>query len=59
MKGLRVMKIVQEIKFEWVWGSLESKNKFPDTITHKTFGTNSYFSVEITHKGKILISLFQ
>ena len=53
------MKIVQEIKFEWVWGSLESKKKFPDTITHKTFGTNSYFSVEITHKGKILISVFQ
>ena len=45
MKGLRVMKIVQEIKFEWVWGSLESKNKFPDTITHKTFGTNSIFQL--------------
>ena len=28
MKGLRVTKIVKEIKFEGVWGKLESKNGF-------------------------------
>ena len=28
MKGLRVTKIVKEIKFEGVWDELESKNGF-------------------------------
>ena len=28
MKGLRVTKIVKEIKFEGVWGNLESKKGF-------------------------------
>ena len=28
MKGLRVTKIVNEIKFEGVWGTLESKKYF-------------------------------
>ena len=28
MKGIRVTKIVKEIKFEGVWGELESKTGF-------------------------------
>ena len=28
MKGVRVTKIVKEIKFEGVWGELESKGRF-------------------------------
>ena len=43
MKGLRVTKIVKEVKFEGVWGNLESKNKFPETITHKIFETDPIF----------------
>ena len=39
MKGLRVTKNVKAIKFEGVWGELQSK-KFPETITHKVFDTN-------------------
>ena len=46
MKGPRIMKIVQEITFEGVWGNLESKNQFPDTIAHKIFGTNSIFHLK-------------
>ena len=30
MKGLRVTKIVKEIKFEGVWGKLEAKRFFRD-----------------------------
>ena len=29
MKGLRVTKIVKEIKFKGIWGELESKGGFP------------------------------
>ena len=46
MKGLRVAKNVKEIKFEGVWDELESKKKFPKTITHKIFETNSSFHVK-------------
>ena len=42
MKGLRVTTNVKEVKFEEVWGELEPK-KFPETITHKIFETNSSF----------------
>ena len=45
MKGLRVTENVKEIRFEEVWGELESKG-FPETITHKIFETNSSFHVE-------------
>ena len=45
MKGLRVTKNVEEIKFEWVWKELESK-KFPEAITHKIFERNSSFRVK-------------
>ena len=46
MKGLRVTKNVKETKFEVVWGELESKKRFPETITHKIFETNSGFNVK-------------
>ena len=46
MKSLRVTKNVNEINFEGVWGELESKKKFPKTITHKMFETNSSFHVK-------------
>ena len=45
MKGLQVTKNVKEIKFEGVWGKLESK-KFPETVTRKIFETNSSFHVK-------------
>ena len=46
MKGLRVTKNVRAIKFDGVWAELESKKKFPETITHKIFETNSSFDVK-------------
>ena len=51
MKDLRVTKNVKEIKFEGVWGELESK-KCPETITHKIFKTNSCFHVKEHTTGK-------
>ena len=45
VKELRVTKNAKEIKFEGVWGELESK-KFSETITHKIFKTNSCFYVK-------------
>ena len=53
MKGLRVTKIVKEIKFEGVWGELESKKRFPDTITHKRSETNSSFHAKESTAGKV------
>ena len=41
MGDLTVAKRINEIKFDLVWGELESKKKFPETITHKIFETNS------------------
>ena len=46
MKGLRVTKNVKELKFQGVSGELESKKKFPETITDKIFETNSSFHVK-------------
>ena len=46
VKGLRVTKIVKDVKFEGVLVELESKKKFPETITHKIFETNSSFHVK-------------
>ena len=46
MKGLTVTKNVKFIKFEGVWDELESKTKFPETITHKITETNSSFHVK-------------
>ena len=52
MKGLRVTKSVKEIRFEGVWGELESKN-FPETITHKASVTNSSFHVKWRTGGRV------
>ena len=46
MEGLRITKIVKEIKFQEVWGELESKKRFPETISHKIFENNSSFQVK-------------
>ena len=46
MKGLRVTKIVKDIKFEGAWGQVQIKKRFPDTITHTIFETNSSFHVK-------------
>ena len=43
VKGLRVTKIVKEIKSEMVWGKLEAKKMLPETTIHKIFETNSSF----------------
>ena len=51
MKGLTVTKKVKEIKFEGVWGELESKNNQKKKIKK--------ISCEIAHNGKSLISIFQ
>ena len=46
MESFRVTKNDKEIRFEGVWGELESKKKFPETITHKISQTNSSFCVK-------------
>ena len=46
MKGLRVTKIVKQIKFEGVWGRVRSKNLFPEPTIYKIFETNSSFHVK-------------
>ena len=46
MKGLKVTKIVKEIKFLGVWGELKATKMFPETIIHKIFETNSSFHVK-------------
>ena len=45
MKGLRVTKIVKEIKFEGVWGELEPKKGFNRHYS-QNFETNSSFNVK-------------
>ena len=52
MNGLRVTKIVKEIKFEGVWGELKAKKLFPETIIHKIFETNSSFHVNYALREK-------
>ena len=49
MKGLRVTKIMNEIKFEKVWG--RSKKLFRETIINKIFETNSSFQVTEQNTG--------
>ena len=53
MKGLRVIKIVKEIKLEEVWGELEAKKVFPETTTHKIFDTYSNFYTKPCTTGKV------
>ena len=52
MKELRNTRNVKAIKFDGVWGELESK-KFPETITLKIFETNSSFRVKQHTSGKV------
>ena len=49
IKCLRATEIVQEIKFEGVWGDLEAK-MFPETITHKISETDSGFHVKVVRQ---------
>ena len=37
MKGLRVTKVVKDIKFEGVWGELESKNICRDSYLQNIY----------------------
>ena len=46
MKGLRVTKIVKDIKSEGVWGGLESKILFSESIIHRIFETKFSFHVK-------------
>ena len=47
MKGLRVTKFVNEIKFEEVWSELEAKTSFQRQFSiHKIFESNSSFHVK-------------
>ena len=51
MKGLRVTKVVKEVKFEGALREL-NKKKIPETIIYKTHETLS-FTCEIAHYGKV------
>ena len=53
MKGLRVTKIVKEIKFERVLWELRSKKGFPETISHKKFETNASSPVKELTTGRV------
>ena len=47
MKGVRVTKVVNEIKFEEVWCELEEKTSFQRQFSiHKIFESNSSFHVK-------------
>ena len=37
MKGLRVTKVVKDIRFERVWGELESKNSSRDSYLQNIY----------------------
>ena len=45
MKGPGVSNVVTGSKFEGVWGELETKKVFPETIIHKVSETNTNFHV--------------
>ena len=53
MRGFRVTKNVKIIKFEGIWGELELKKRFPETMTHKIFETNSSFHAKWRTMGKV------
>ena len=46
MKGLRVTKNVEEIKFDVGLGQVRIKKRFPKAMTHKIIETNSSFRVK-------------
>ena len=50
---------MKEIKYEGIWGDLESKKRFPETITHKIFETNFSFHVNEHTTGKALFLFFK
>ena len=58
MKCLRVTKIVKEIKFEGAWDELEAKNISRDNQSQNIWDW-LWFSCEIKHYGKSLISVFE
>ena len=57
MKGLGVTKIVKEIKFEGVWGELESRRGFQAQSVSRYLGLTLVFSCGIAHSGGGLISV--
>ena len=57
VKGLRIAKIVKEIKFVGIWSELGSKKGFQ--IQSFTKYLKLFFSSEIPHYGKLIISVFQ
>ena len=58
MKGLRVTKIGQEIKFEGVWGKLQAKKCFQKQSFTNNFGETLVFMPNSAAR-KSLISFFQ
>ena len=58
MKGLRVTKIVKEIKFEGVWGELEAKKCFQRQSFPK-YWRQTLFWHKIAKYKKVLISMFR
>ena len=53
MKGLTVTKNVKEIKFEGVWGELESKKGFQRQSYYKIFESNPSYHVKQHSTGKV------
>ena len=51
MKDLRVTKNVKGVKFGGVWGEIEIKRGFPETVTHGVFEANSSFGVGLSAAG--------
>ena len=58
MRRLTVTKNLKELKSEETWGELESKNVSKDNKLQNIWDL-LYFSSEITHNEKSLISVFQ
>ena len=59
MKSLRVTTNVKAIKFVEIFGELESKKNFPETISHKIFETHYSFYVKNRITGKLLFLFFK
>ena len=58
VKGLRVTKIVKQIKFKGVRGQVRSKKLFAETTIHKILETNSSFYVKQCTTGKVQFLFF-
>ena len=59
MKDLRVTKSINQIKFEEVWGKLDSKRKFAQRRIHKISCTNYTFHVKKHMTRKVLFLYFK